>query len=138
MRYLIEALSQKGLQINLRRAKYYENETNCGGNARNGDGRIAVSLRHKQRSTGSEDTSDVQISTDRTDTEKTDPADSTTSAVTETTEQTTTAPEEPEVPVKLPILNVEPKLIMNGCMAFKCDGKNYVYNITDNELYETE
>ncbi len=23
-------------------------------------------------------------------------------------------------------------------MAFKCDGKNYVYNITDNELYETE
>jgi len=56
----------------------------------------------------------------------------------------TTVPEEPEVPEELPTITAEPTMvynsnyIMNGCMAFKCDGKNYVYNITDNELYETE
>ncbi len=90
---------------------------------------------------GSEGAGDVQISTERTD-EQADPAESTTApAVTETTEQTTTAttaPAEPEAPVELPVLNVEPALVMNGCMAFKADGKNYVYNITENEMYETE
>lgn len=90
---------------------------------------------------GSEDTSDVQISTERTD-EQADPAESTTApAVTETTEQTTTAttaPAEPEVPEEIPVMTVEPTLVMNGCMAFKVDGKNYVYNITENEMYETE
>ena len=94
-------------------------------------------------STGSEDTGEVQVKTERTDNEKPDSDDSAASAVTDATEQTeqtttTTAPEEPEVPVELPLMNAEPELIMNGCMAFKCDGKNYVYNITDNELYETE
>lgn len=90
---------------------------------------------------GSEGAGDVQISTERTD-EQADPAESaTTPAVTETTEQTTTAttaPAEPEAPVELPVLNVEPALVMNGCMAFKADGKNYVYDITENEMYETE
>lgn len=91
--------------------------------------------------TSSEENSDVQITTKPADTEQAAPADSTTSAVTEATEQTTTAttaPEESETPVELPVLNVEPALVMNGCMAFKCDGKNYVYNITENEMYETE
>ncbi|MBO5435151.1 hypothetical protein J6A31_04945 [bacterium] len=68
-----------------------------------------------------------------------DPVDDTESSsevITTTTE--TTVPEEPEVPEETPVMTVEPTLVMNGCMSFKCDGKNYVYNITDNELYETE
>ena len=91
-----------------------------------------------------EESSDVQITTERidTDTEQTAPTESTTtSAVTDTPEQTTsatTAPEEPVAPEEIPVLNVEPALVMNGCMAFKADGKNYVYNITENEMYETE
>lgn len=97
--------------------------------------------------TSSEGNSDVQITTKPADTEQAAPADSTTSAVTEATEQTTTAttaPEEPETPVELPVITLEPKsfdnvgCICNGNIAFKCDGKNYVYNITENEMYETE
>jgi len=107
----------------------------CGGNA--------PSETQPQTSGNDSGTSAVtsESNTSAADTTSSAP-EATTSAT--TSETTTAAPEEPVVPEELPTITSEPQkfanigYISNGSMAFKCDGKNYVYNITDNELYETE